>query len=436
MTRFLTIWIGQLLSLFGSGLTTFGLGVWAFQKSGNATEYTLIWFFYMLPNILVSPFAGVIADRWNRKTVMILADTAAGISTAVLLALLLTERLELWHIYLMTLVNATAQCLQEPAYFATMAALVPKERLGRTNGLTYTALAVREFLSPLAAGVLMLVIGLQGIIMIDIVTFLIAVGTLVLVRIPHHLSAEKRKRKMTMRQDIKEGWSYVRLRPGLLALLLFFAFLNIGINTHHILTTPLILSFAEQWLGVVLACGGVGLLLGSLVMSAWGGAAAGKRIRFMSICSIVISLAIIMAGSRPFVWIVAAALFFSYFFLALQNSHSSLIWQIKSPPELHGRVFALRRFVSSIPKPIHLLLLGPIADAMGPLFLPGGRLANTFGAQLVGGIGEGRGIAFLLVLVGVVTLIGTVLAYSYPPLHNLETDVADAMIDVPQPVSS
>ncbi len=168
----------------GSGLTSFALGVWVFQQTGSATQFALIGLSAVLPRVLLSPLAGAIVDRWDRRRVMIVGDVGAGLSTLVVVILLLTARLEIWHIYLLAAVNAAFGTVQWPAFAATTSLLVSKENLGRANGMVQFGQAASEILAPAMAGVLVGVIRLEGVILIDVVTFLFAVTTLLLVRFP------------------------------------------------------------------------------------------------------------------------------------------------------------------------------------------------------------------------------------------------------------
>ena len=180
-TTFLIIWLGQVVSLVGSGLTSFALGVWVFERTGSATQFALIGLSAVLPRVLLSPLAGAIVDRFDRRRVMILGDLGAGLSTLVVVLLLYTARLEIWHIYLLSAVSAAFGTVQWPAFAATTSLLVSKKNLGRANGMVQFGLAASEILAPAMAGVLVGLIQLEGVILIDVVTFVFAVGTLLLV---------------------------------------------------------------------------------------------------------------------------------------------------------------------------------------------------------------------------------------------------------------
>ncbi|MCJ7735328.1 MAG: MFS transporter, partial [Anaerolineales bacterium] len=181
---FTVTWLGQVISLVGSGLTSFALGVWVFRSTGSATLFAFIGLFAVLPKVLVSPFAGALVDRWDRRAVMILADTGAGLSTLFIATILIFDRMELWHIYLSTAASSLFGAFQWPAYTAAVSLLVPEEHLGRANGMNQFGRAAAEIFAPLLAGILMLTIQLEGVILIDVGTFIFAMLTLLLVRFP------------------------------------------------------------------------------------------------------------------------------------------------------------------------------------------------------------------------------------------------------------
>src|SRR5215213_5137860 len=184
LRTFIIVWFGQLVSLVGTGLTSFGLGVWVFQRTGSATEYALISVFAVLPGILLSPVAGVIVDRHDRRKIMILSDSVAALSTLVIALLYVSGTLAVWHIYISAMVSSASSAFQFPAYSASTSLLVPKQHLGRASGMMRSASAISLIISPALAGVLVVQIGLQGIIAIDFSTFLVAMLALAVVRFP------------------------------------------------------------------------------------------------------------------------------------------------------------------------------------------------------------------------------------------------------------
>ena len=214
MRTFLVIWFGQLISTLGSGLTGFALSVYIFQRTGSVTELSLAVLAASLPGILISPIAGVVVDRWDRRWILVLSDTGAALSTLAIWLLLGSGKLEIWHIYLANALNASLGAFQYPAYLASTSLLVPKQHLGRAAGLGQLSDALSMVVTPLLAGFLVVAIQLEGVILIDFATFLFAVLTLLLVRIPMpKTSAEGVSARGSFWREAGYGWKYLKERP-------------------------------------------------------------------------------------------------------------------------------------------------------------------------------------------------------------------------------
>lgn len=184
MKTFLFIWFGQLISLIGSQLTSFALGIWVYQNTGSVTQLALISFFTVLPGLAISPIAGALVDRWDSRWMMIISDSIAGLSTLSIALLLVIGQLQIWHIYLAATINSVSSAFQWPAYVAATALLVPKKHLSRANGMTKLSEALARLLSPICGGFLVILIQLQGVILLDLATFLLALTTLLIVKFP------------------------------------------------------------------------------------------------------------------------------------------------------------------------------------------------------------------------------------------------------------
>lgn len=422
MWDFSIIWFGQLVSLIGSGLTNFALGVWAYQRTGSVTLFALITLAGTLPSILVSPMAGVYVDRLNRRKVLLACDTGSAVLSVLLVALLWTNTLAIWMIYGLVAVRSVIRAFQLPAYTASMTMLLPKEHLTRANGMMQFGGAAAQIVAPLLAGFLILTIQLQGIVAIDFITFLVAIASLALVQIPQPASGNAQRRSVL--REASYGWTYITGRAGLLSMLILFALVNFGFGMAQVLFTPLILKFSTTpILGTIGAAGGVGLLAGSLVLSTTGGPK--QRIHGVLGMGIAFGLSLLLAGLRASPILIGIASFTSMFCVPFINGCSQTIWQLKIPAEVQGRVFATRLMIAWSCAPIAYVLAGPLSDGVfEPLFMENGALANSIGAII--GTGAGRGVGFLFVLIGLVVAATAASGYLYRPLRRVEQELPDA----------
>ena len=314
MKTFFIIWIGQLISILGSGLTSFALAVWIFNQTGKATPFALTVLFGNLPRILLLPVAGSLADRWNRRLVMILSDTGNALVTISVFVLLSFGSLQFWHIYLIVTVGSIFSAFQEPAYAASITMLVPQKNLSRANGMVQMGQALEMVITPIIAGVLFVAIGLSGILVIDFVTFLFAVGALFIVSIPQPKLAEHDEKKASVWTDAKFGWDYLKARPGLFGLLWYFAMVNFLLNWSGVLVGPMVLSrFSASTLGTVQMFGGIGMLAGGILSSVW----AGPKRRISAVIGFIglALVGMIISGLKPSPVFISAGLLWLLFFI-------------------------------------------------------------------------------------------------------------------------
>ncbi len=435
LASFALVWAGQLVSLLGSGLTGFALGIWIYQETGSVTRFMLIFLTNTLPGILLAPIAGTLIDRWDRRWAMILSDSGSALSTLALAALFFSGRLELWHIYVCTAFASLCHAFQWPAYSAAITLIVPKKHLGRAGGMTELSEAVAQLAAPVLGGVLLGVIGIKGILLIDFATFCCALVTLLIVRMPRpEATAEDKAARGSLLREAAYGWRYIRERPGLLGLLLFSIFLRFRVGIVNVLATPLVLAFTTPAvLGTVLSIGGSGMVVGSLFMMAWGG----PRRQMNAILGFyaLSGLALFAAGLRPSVVLFAGAAFVYFFCVPVSSSCEQALWQRKVDPAVQGRVFAIRRLVGWSALPLAYLAAGPLADRVfEPALRQGGALAGSLAADVLG-VGPGRGIALLFVLTGLFSLLLVLVGLLFPRLRRLEEELPDIVVRKESPAS-
>ncbi|HRN50223.1 MAG TPA: MFS transporter [Anaerolineales bacterium] len=428
MRTFYIIWFGQLVSLLGSGLTGFAMGVYVYQETGSITSFAMSILAFTVPGVLFSPIAGALVDRFPRRWMMILSDFGAGLTTIAILALFLSGSLEIWHIYVANFVASLFGTFQWPAYSAATTMLVPQEQLGRASGMVQMADAISQLAAPAIAGALFLTWGIPNIIMIDILTFLFAVGTLLYVRIPEPVRTEQEAAtKPSIMSSVRTGFSYIRQRPGLFQLLMYFAGINLFFTMLQPLWTPLLLDLGTPaQAGLVGSIVGAGMLVGTFVMSAWGG----PKQRVLGVLGTglwmgVILIFLLLPASMT---LIAVTGFFSMLVLPIMNGSSQALWQSKTEPDLQGRVFSVRRMLAQFTAPIAILLSGPLVDRVfGPALMPGGVLADTLIGQLVG-VGPGRGMALFFAVIGLLVLVITVIALGSPRLRKVQDEIPDVIV--------
>jgi DHA3 family macrolide efflux protein-like MFS transporter len=413
-------------------MTWFALTIWAYEITGQATALALISFFSFGPAVLLSPVAGAMVDRWNRKLVMALSDLAAGLGTVVVLILYLTGHLQIWHLYVVGLLAGAFQAFQYPAYAAAITTMLSKEQYVRASGMVELAESASGIFAPLLAGVLLGIIGVSGIMTIDVVTFLFALGALLLVHIPQPaVTPEGRASRGTLWKEAGYGFRYIARRPSLLALQLLFAAGNLVDYMGFVLIAPMILACTgnnEIMLGSVQTAGAVGGFFGGFLLSVWGGPR--RRIHGVLVGWGLASLAMLLMGlgHRMTAGVVGAAqaltlwlcASFAYtFFEPIVNGSDQAIWQVKVAPDVQGRVFATQLLISHVTMPLAMLVAGPLADRIfEPAMMPGGPLAGMFGWLV--GVGQGAGMALMIFVSGVLGLAIPAIGYASERVRNVE----------------
>jgi MFS transporter, DHA3 family, macrolide efflux protein len=428
---FIISWFGQIISLVGSGITGFALGVWIYEKTGSTTQLALISLFSTLPGIVLSPFIGVLIDRWQPRWTMIFSNCVAAAVTLCLALLFFANKLDIWYIYFGVYIISICSAFQNLAYTVATTLLVPKQHLGRASGMVQIGEASARLFSPAVAGVLVLSFKIQGVLLMDFISYLFASATLLIVRFPQSKittdteSNDSYSKKPSLWSEAFDGWNYIMARPALLGLLLFFAIGNFVLGMASILITPMLLAFTSPAvLGNVLSIGGSGMLIGTIVMSVWGGPKS--RIYGMFYFGLLQGIFIIFIGLRPLIPLITLACFSVFFTIPIINGCSQAIWQTKVPKEMQGRVFATRRMVSWLSFPLAYFLAGPLADyVFEPLLAVDSPLANNVGK--ITGVGAGRGIGLLFVMLGTLTFAAVCCSYFYKSLRLIEKELPDAV---------
>lgn len=426
MWAFTIIWIGQMISLLGSAMTAFALTLWAWLITGEATALALVAFFSFVPTLLVSPFAGALVDRWNRKFVMMLSDLAAVLSTVVVLLLFSAGNLQIWHLYVTGAFAGAFGAFQFPAYSAAVTTMVSKEQYGRASGMLSTAQFASSIFAPVLAAILLGVIGIAGILTIDVLTFLVAIGALLLPHIPQpKVSEEGRRGRGSLWKESFYGFRYILDRPSLLGLLLIFFGVNLVATFAFTVLSPMVLARTgndQMALGIVQSAIGVGGVAGSIVLSIWGGPR--RKIHGVLIGLTLAMLGILLVGFGRDAYTWASAAFFAMFFIPIIQGSSQAIWQVKVAPDVQGRVFASRAFIATMSRPVALLAVGPLVDQIfEPAMMPGGGLAPKLGWLV--GTGPGAGMSLMFIIAGALGMIVGLIGYAFRNVRDVEGILPD-----------
>ena len=357
---------------------------------------------------------------------MMLSDLAAALTTAVVLLLYTSGQLEIWHLFVTATISGVFQGFQWPAYSAAITTMVPKQHYARANGMLGLAGDASRVFAPMLAGALIGLLGVAGILVIDLASAAIAIGALLLVRIPQPPPAEEDEEQEGFLREAGYGIRYVLARPSLLGLQAIFLVGNFWFNLAYTVLAPMILGRTgnnELLLGSVQSAGAIGGVVGGLLMGIWGGPRRrvnGVLLGWFSLG--LLGLTVVGLGQSLAVW--AGGMFLIAACSAVIDGSNQAIWQAKVAPEVQGRVFSMRRFAALLIAPFSLVLAGPLVDrVLEPAMVEGGALAPAIGWMV--GTGVGAGMALLFVICGVLTLLTGLGGYLFSAVRNVESIIPD-----------
>jgi DHA3 family macrolide efflux protein-like MFS transporter len=430
MFGFTIVWIGQIVSVLASSMSGFGLSIWMFQQTKSVTAMGLMNVSFILPFLLLSPIAGVMVDRYNRKLMMMVSDLAAVTATFAILILQATGHLEFWHLYVANILYGLGNTFQWPAYSAAISTMVPKAQYGRANGLMSLLEAGPGVLAPIMAGAVLAASqanGLTIILAIDVLTFFIALGALAIVHVPQpEKTVEGQKESGSIWKEAAYGFKYIFKRPSLLGLQMIFFFGNLFYGMAFTVFAPMILSRTDNntvIFGVLNSAAAIGGVAGGIIMSAWGGFKKRAHGVLAGWLAAGVFVAIFGFGTTLAFWIpflVAQALVGP-----LINASNQSIWQAKVAPDIQGRVFSARRLIAWFAQPIAPVIAGVMADKwLEPSMISGTTVLATFFNSWVGS-GPGSGMALLFIFCGICSALIGLTGYFLPFIRNADTILPD-----------
>ena len=370
--RFFTIWGGQALSLFGSSLVQFALVWYLTKETGSATVLALASLAAMLPQVLLGPFAGVLVDRWNRRLIMIFADAAIALTTLVLAVLFALGEVQIWQIYLAMAIRSVGAAFHYPAMSASTTLMVPNEHLARIGGLNQTLQGLMGIVAPPAGALLVSVFPTQAVLMVDVVTALIGITPLLFFSIPqpqrHTAEAGSPAAAPSFWQDAREGLSFMTSWPGLMAVALMAMMINFLLTPTSSLMPLLITEHFERGalaFGLTDTFWGVGMILGGVVLSVWGGFKRKIATSMMGITGIGVGVLLVGLAPANLFPLALAGMFLAGIMVVFANGPLHALLQTVVPAEIQGRVLSLIGSAAMAMSPISLLIAGPVSDKIG-----------------------------------------------------------------------
>lgn len=420
LRTFLLVWAALVVSHLGSSVRSFALDVSVYQHTGSATLYGLVGAAALLPQMILAPFAGVAIDRWGVRAATLVAQAGAGACSLVLALFLQSDALGVPALLVMVTLSASFAALQIAALVPTATQLVAREHLGRINGLLQVRLAICQVLAPIMAGALLPVLGLHAIVLADAATRMFAVVVLLMVHFPRTPSPAAVR--LEHGSALAFSLRFLRRRSGLLRLLLLLAVQRFYFASTLLLLTPMVLGFADSYvLGTIVAGGGIGYLIGSVVMTAWGG----PRRRVSCVLGLmgVQGCLMLLGAWQPSALLIGAGVFGVLFTEPLLTGCHTAIWQRQVPVSLQGRVLGVQLMSGTVGTVLAFVSAGALQEhVVEPWMAADGPLSPTLGRFL--GTGPGRGATLLLAACGLLTIVSAIGASLDRRLRRVDDEAA------------
>lgn len=418
--NYLLFWFGQAVSQLGSAMTGFALTIWVFKQTGSAMSVSLLSFCTFIPYVLVSVFAGGFIDKHSKKVILILSDTIAAICTVVIFIYILTNSLSIWQIYLVNTIGGFVSAFQSPTSFIVTGLLVPKEQYDRASGLNSFSFNLVTVVAPVLAGMFMAFAGLKMVLLVDLLSFLFAVGTLLLVVIKEPVRQDNRSTVKPF-DGLQDGWTFLKQNKGILYIIISMALINFFSRlTYENILSPMILSRSNgnsTVYGVVSGVLGIGGIIGGVWVTAGRKKPPIKMIYFSAAISFLLGDLLMGAGQNLWLWCIAglAASVPIPFIMAGQNV---ILYQLV-PTQIQGRVIALRNAVQYSTIPVGILLGGYLADYVFEPFLASKHIVSAMLSRIVGN-GPGSGMAVMFLFTGILGSTFSCLAYKNKYIKQLK----------------
>ena len=384
--RFLLLWFGELISAIGGGLTSFGLGVYVFDKTGSAAGMAIVTLLGFLPTLVLSVPAGVLADRYDRRLLMMLGDGCSAVGIIYILICMMRGEATLVQICIGVFVSSVFSSLLEPSYKATVSDLLTADEYSKAGGLISLAGSARYLVSPVIAGILLSVSNVKLLLIIDICTFFLTVISTFVVK--KGITSEKNTNQISFKESMQTGWKAICQRRGVLLLILLSSLLTLFIGVFQILAEPLILSMADaSTLGIAETICASGMMVSSLYLGVRG--IKSGYVRILSLSLTLAGVFILSFGILSSIPLITLTGFGFFMMLPFANNCLDFLVRTNTPKELQGRIWGFVGFLSQIGYVIAYGCSGIFADWIASYR----------------GISVGRGAGFVMFLAGVALII-------------------------------
>lgn len=423
LRRFLILWSSQSLSALGSAMTSFALIIWVYQQKGTATSVALLSACTYLPSVLLCFAAGALADRWDKKRMMLVCDLLAALGTVSVALLYCTNSLQIWHLFGINFLISLMNAFQKPASYVATSLLAPKAQYARASGLQSLSGSLISILTPALAAAVLAFGGLEAVLLFDLASFAAAFLTLLFAIELPGIPAADATPSLPFAQSCMEGFQFLREHAALLRLILFFSLINLlaFMGGGGSLLSALILARTggdQNALGFVMSAVGLGTLVGSILVTLRPVAKSRTRAVFLS-CALAFALCdpLLAVGRSASVWVVAA--FAGNLPLPSLNANLNTIMRTHVPLSMQGRVFSARDTLQYATVPLGLLIGGIMADRVLEPLLAASLPLQRLLSPLVGN-GRGAGLAFMFLVTGLLGCILSLLSLRDPVYDELQ----------------
>lgn len=414
--RFLLVWSGQFISAIGSGLTSFGLGIYVFQQTGKASAMALVTLLAFMPSLLLSPMAGVLADRYDRRLLMVLGDSLSAIGLVYILICMLSGEARLWQICVGVTISSVFSSLLDPAYKATVTDLLTEEQYTKASGFVQVAGSAKFLISPIIAGFLLTISDIKLLLVIGIFTFFVTVASALAVR--KGLVSKKYEQTKSFFHEFKEGWIAVSENRGVLVLVIMTSVLTFYLGVIETLSIPMLLTFTDSSvIGTVETIVASGMLVSSVII----GFLPIKKgyVKILSIALFFEGVFMAVFGLRENIILIVISGFFFFAMMPFANTSLDFLVRTNIDNSVQGRAWSLIGVISQLGFVAAYTLSGVLADyVFTPLLVDGGLLADSVGK--ITGTGRGRGTGLLIMIAGILLCVTSLILYNLKSVKKLE----------------